>query len=89
LLIKSDLAAILAETMALPKEAKKLLANVFRAPGHVVAGKSVITVRRSPAANRSERDAIVSLLAHCTRLKLTLPGDVARRPIPDLLTRGS
>jgi hypothetical protein len=79
--VESDLAAILAESMTLPREAKKLLANVFRAPGQVVAGKSVITVRLSPAANRSERAAIISLLAHCTRLKLTLPGDVAQRPI--------
>ena len=78
---ESDLAATLAEAMVLPKEAKKLLANVFRAPGHVVAGKSVITVRLSPAANRSERHAIAGLLAQCNRLKLTLPGDAAGRPL--------
>lgn len=78
---ESDLAATLAEAMSLPTEAKKLLANVLRAPGHVVAGKSAITVRLAPAANRSERDAIASLLAHCNRMKLTLPGDAARRPI--------
>src|SRR5208283_1749871 len=46
---ESDLAATLAEVMVLPNEAKKLLANLFRAPGHVVAGKSVITVRLAPA----------------------------------------
>ena len=78
---ESDLAAFLAEAMVLPREAKKLLANVLRAPGHVVAGKSVITVRLSPAANGSEHDAIIRLLAHCNRLHLTLPGDAARRPI--------
>ena len=79
--VESDLAATLAEAMALPTEAKKLLANVLRAPGNVVAGKSIITVRLAPAANRSERDAIVSLLARCNRMKLTLPGDSARRPL--------
>jgi hypothetical protein len=78
---ESDLAATLAEAMVLPREAKKLLANVLRAPGHVVAGKSVITVRLSPAANRSERLAIAGLFAHCNRMKLTLPGDAARRPL--------
>jgi hypothetical protein len=41
----------------------------------------VITVRLSPAANGSERDAITHLLAHCNRLHLPLPGDAARRPI--------
>lgn len=78
---ESDLAATLAEAMALSGEAKKLLANVLRAPGHVVAGKSVITVRLAPAANRNERDAIAALLARCNRQKLTLPGDRERRPI--------
>ena len=78
---ESDLAATLAEAMVLPGEAKKLLANVLRAPGHVVSGKSVITVRLAPAANRSEREAISALLARCNRLKLTLPGDLAKRPL--------
>lgn len=79
--VESDLAATLAEGMVSPTEAKKLLANVLRAPGHVVVGESVVTVRLAPAANRSERDAITSLLARCNRLKLTLPGDPTRRPI--------
>jgi hypothetical protein len=79
--VESDLAATLAEAMVLPNEAKKLLANLLRAPGHVVAGKSVITVRLAPAANGSERDAIESLLARCNRQKLTLPGDPARRTL--------
>jgi hypothetical protein len=79
--VESDLAATLAEAMVLPAEAKKLLANVLRAPGHVVAGQSVITVRLAPAANRSEREAIALLLARCNRQKLTLPGDATKRPL--------
>ena len=79
--IESDLAATLAEAMVLPAEAKKLLANVLRAPGHVVAGQAMITVRLAPAANRSEREAIARLLARCNRQKLTLPGDSERRPL--------
>jgi hypothetical protein len=79
--VESDLAAILAETMVLPAQAKKVLANIFQAPGHVVVGQSVITVRLAPAANRTERDAIANLFAHCNRLKLTLPGDLAMRPL--------
>ena len=78
---ESDLAAILAEHMALPAEAKKLLTNILRAPGHVVAGHSVITVRLAPAANRSERDAVDALLARCNKMKLTLPGDSAMRVV--------
>jgi hypothetical protein len=78
---ESDLAATLAEAMVLPNEAKKLLANLLRAPGHVVAGKTVITVRLAPAANRSEHEAIASLLARSNRQKLTLPGDPARRTL--------
>jgi hypothetical protein len=31
---------VLAEAMVLPREAKKLLANVLQAPGHLIAGKS-------------------------------------------------
>jgi len=79
--VESDLAAILAETMVLPAQAKKVLANIFQAPRHVVVGQSVITVRLAPAANRTERDAIANLFAHCNRLKLTLPGDLAMRPL--------
>jgi hypothetical protein len=62
-------------------QAKKVLANIFQAPRHVVVGQSVITVRLAPAANRTERDAIANLFAHCNRLKLTLPGDLAMRPL--------
>ena len=76
---ESDLAAILAEAMVIPTEAKKLLANVLHAPGHIVVGQSLITVRLAPAANRSERNAIISFLARCNRMNLTLPGDPARR----------
>jgi hypothetical protein len=78
---ESDLAAVLAEAMVLPREAKKLLANVLQAPGHLIAGKSAITVRLAPAANTSEQEAVAALLAHCNRMKLTLPGDAEGRPL--------
>jgi hypothetical protein len=38
-------------------------------------------VRLAPAANRKEREAIITLLAHCNRQNLTLPGDASQRPI--------
>ncbi len=67
--------AMLAEAMVLPNEAKKLLANLLRAPGHVVAGKTVITVRLAPAANRSEHDAIAVATRPLQSPEiLTLPG---------------
>ena len=53
--------------MVLPREAKKVLANLFKAPGHVVAGTSVITVRLDPAANSTARNSIM-LISHYEHL---------------------
>ena len=66
----------------MPGQAKKLLAHVLRASGHLVAGKSMITVRPARAANTSERDTIAALLSHCNRPKLLLPGDLEQRAAP-------
>ena len=78
---ESDLAQMLAPHMRKPREAKHLLANVFRAPGRVRVGTTTISVDLAPAANDPERRAIASLLRDVSDLDLTLPGDPRRRKL--------
>lgn len=79
--VEAELADILSLHLKRPREAKKVIANVFAAPGRVDVTVSEIRVRLSPAANRSEHAAIQRLLADVTARKLTLPGDAHRRPL--------
>lgn len=76
---ESDLAQMLAPGMTKPREAKKLLSNIFRAPAKVRVGATVISVDLAPAATRSELDAIAPFLADLSALDLRLPGDPRRR----------
>ncbi|MBX3211201.1 MAG: hypothetical protein KF850_04150 [Labilithrix sp.] len=76
---ESDLAQMLATAMTKPREAKKLLSNIFRAPAKVRVGATVISVDLVPAATRSELDAIEPFLADLSALDLRLPGDPRRR----------
>lgn len=73
--VESDLAVLLAEHLDRPREAKKMLATLFAAPGTVSLGSRGVTVRLLPAATDAERDAIRAFLRDVTRLRLTLPGD--------------
>ena len=79
--IEAELADIIAPALTRPREAKKVVANVFAAPGRVDVTMSEIRVRLSPAANRSEHAAIQLLLANINARSLTLPGDARRRPL--------
>lgn len=78
---ESDLAAQLALHMRRPREAKKLVANLFAAPGKVAVTEHAIVVRLAPAANRSEHEAIQHLLAHLNTRGLVLPSDHKRLPL--------
>jgi hypothetical protein len=78
---ESDLAAQLALHMRRPREAKKLVANLFAAPGKVAVTEHAIVVRLAPAANRSEHAAIEHLLAHLNTRGLVLPSDHKRLPL--------
>jgi hypothetical protein len=78
---ESELAGLLAPHMRRPREAKKLLANVLAAPGHVAVDDKVIRVSLLCAANGAERRAIDALLRQVSRLHLTLPGDATNRPL--------
>ena len=79
--IEADLAERIVPYLRKPHEAKKVVANVFAAPGRVVVTHREIRVQLAPAANRSERAAIRRLLGQVTMLGLTLPGDARRRTL--------
>jgi hypothetical protein len=79
--VEAELADIIAPMLKRPREAKKVIANVFTAPGRVDVTLSDIRVRLCPAANHSEHAAIRRLLADITARKLTLPGDDRNRPL--------
>jgi hypothetical protein len=70
---------MLATGMAKPREAKKLLSNIFRAPAKVRVGSTVISVDLAPTATAAEADAIHDFLADLSTLDLHLPGDSRRR----------
>jgi transposase-like protein len=78
---ESELAALVAPNMRHPREAKKLIANLFAAPGKVAVTEHAIHVRLAPAANRSEIDAIQHLLEHLNQRGLILPSDHKRLPL--------
>jgi len=79
--VEADLASVIAPHLRRPKEAKKVIANLFAAPGRVVVTATDIRVHLAPAANRSERAAIRRLLAEVNTWQLTLPGDLRQRPL--------
>ncbi len=64
---------MLATAMARPREAKKLLSNIFRAPAKVRVGTTVISVDIAPAAT--------AFLDDLSTLDLVLPGDPRRRKL--------
>ncbi len=78
---ESELAALLAPHSTRPREAKKVIANVFAAPGKVAVTADAIHVKLAPAANRSERHAIATLFDALNKRNLTLPGDPKRLPL--------
>ena len=78
---EADLAAELAEHMRKPAEAKKLLANVFAAPGELRVGEKTITLRLEIAARKEERQAIAALFQTVNSRNLSLPGDPKSRPL--------
>lgn len=77
--LESDLAVMLARHLDRPREAKKLLATLFAAPGMVRVSSRAVTIRLLPAATESERTALRAFLRDVTRMRLSLPGDPDRR----------
>ena len=79
--VETDLASLLAPHLAIPAEAKRVLANIFTAPGSIHATETRITVALQPAGTKSELRALGAFLGRCNRLSLVLPGDPARRTL--------
>ncbi len=77
--LESDYAVLIAPHLDRPREAKKLLAALFAAPGTIHLGSRSVTVRLMPAAIDSERVALRAFLSDLTRRRLSLPGDPDRR----------
>jgi hypothetical protein len=78
---ESELAAVVASHMRRPREAKKLLANLFAAPGKVAVTEHAIMVRLAPAANCSELVAIQHLFEYLNQRRLVLPSDHKHLPL--------
>lgn len=78
---EADLATLLAPHMKRPREAKKLLANIFAAPGKVVVTDHDVRVHLSPAASKSELVAIRHLFDELNERGLILPSDHKRLPL--------
>jgi hypothetical protein len=85
--VEADVAASLAPLLERPREAKKVVANLLAAPGHVRLGTDRWRVRLMPPATADERRAIAALLRDLNRDKLALPGDPTRRPLHFSLAR--
>jgi len=72
--VESDCAVLLAPRLGRPREAKKLLATLFAAPGTMHLGSRSVTVRLMPAATAPERTALSAFLRDVSQMNLTLPG---------------
>lgn len=78
---EADLAAELATAMPRPREAKRLLQNLFSAPGDLRVTANFIEVVLDVAANADERPALDALCRTVNAWKLAHPGDAAARPL--------
>lgn len=78
---EDQLAQMLACHLTLPREAKCVLKNIFKATGNIHVSDTAITVTVDPCANRSELRALQCLFGEIDRLKLTLPGDARHRAL--------
>jgi hypothetical protein len=78
---ESELATRLGTHLTRPAEAKRVLRNLFLAPGRVRVRATVVQVELMPAATASELAAIRALLEQRNARRLTLPGDARRRQL--------
>ena len=86
---EAELAALLAPHVTRPREAKKLLANLFAAPATIAVSDHAIHLRLAPAANKAELVALRQLFAMLNQRGLTLPSDHKRLPLRFDLARAS
>jgi hypothetical protein len=76
---ESDCVAMLAPLLPRKEEAKKVLANLFTAPGDVRVTNTSIRVTLAPAATNRERKALEIFVDKLDALHLTLPADPDQR----------
>jgi hypothetical protein len=76
---EAELATELSEYMSKPAEAKKLLANIFAAPGDLRVGEKTVTLNLKIAARNDEREAVDEFFEAVNNRNLTLPGDPKSR----------
>ena len=63
-----------------PREAKKVLFNIFSSPGDIRVGNKTIAISLAVAARKDEQEAIARLFSTVNTWNLSLPGDPKRRP---------
>ena len=78
---ESELAALVGARLRKPAEAKRVLRNVFLAPGDVVVSPTSVTVKLAPAGTRTELNAIAAMLGDINERRLPLPGDRSGRRV--------
>lgn len=78
---EADLAGELAPRLDRPAEAKKAIANLFAAPGHIRVHADGVRVTLFPAGTLRERAALAALLRSVSQRRLALPGDPRARPL--------
>lgn len=78
---EAQLATTLAPGMARPREAKRLLRNLFCASGHLRVTAKTIEVTLDVPGTKNEQDALAALCRTVNGWKLTHPGDVAARTL--------
>ena len=76
---ESELATMLAPKLPRAAEAKKVLANLFAAPGDIRIRQGTIDVCLSPAGTRPEQAALEAFLDDVNRLEFSMPGDQQAR----------
>jgi len=78
---ETELATKLAPAMSRPREAKRLLRNLFSASGDIRVTANFIEVVLDVAGTKDEQHALAALCRTVNDWKLTHPGDVAGRPL--------
>lgn len=78
---EAELAADLANHMNKPAEAKKLLANIFSAPGDLRVTDKTVILNLKIAARKGEHQAIKRLFQNINERNFSLPGDPKSRPL--------
>jgi hypothetical protein len=76
---ESELASLLGPLLPRPEEAKRVLKNLFLAPGQIDVEVDSITIRITPAGSAPELNALAELCGSLDRRGLVHPGDPERR----------